>query len=186
MIQHGMMHYHVVPLRVLKIWLYLLFISIFLLTCNMLLYQEFITLNSCRMSTSLKLGGYCSFIKARPGHEIPKNELLDIFYVGLTDESRSYLDSCVGCVFRERTPEDAEELMGKIAKNHEDWSVLEPPPPPKKRGMLVLSLEDMQEEKKSNKEKGIKTKDVKNLPPIEKLCEPDGFSPLVGYPKWKV
>ena len=62
--------------------------------------------------------------------------------------------------------------MSKIAKNHEDWSVPEPPPPPKKQGMLVLSPEDMQEAKKSIKEKGINTKDVKNLPPIEKLCEP--------------
>ena len=49
-------------------------------------------------------GRYCTLLKARPGHGVPKNELLDIFYAGLTDESRSYLDSCVGCVFRERTP----------------------------------------------------------------------------------
>ena len=118
-------------------------------------------------------------IKARPGHGVPKNELLDIFYTGLTDESRSYLDSCVGCVFRERTPDDAEELMGKIAKDHEDWSVPEPPPPPKKRGMLVLSTEDMQEAKKSIKEKGIKAEDVKNLPPIEKLCKPIIHPPMV-------
>src|SRR3954469_5103515 len=75
---------------------------------------------------------YCSLIKARPGHGVPKNELLDIFYAGLIDESRSYLDSCVGCVFRERTPDDAEELMGKIGKNHEELSIPEPPPPPKK------------------------------------------------------
>ena len=68
--------------------------------------------------------------------------------------------------------------MGKIAKNHEDWSVPEPPPPPKKRGMLVLSPEDMQEAKKSIKEKGIKAEDVKNLPPIEKLCEP------ITHPLW--
>ena len=59
-------------------------------------------------------------IKARPGHGVPKNKLLDIFYAGLTDESRSYLDSCDGCVFRERTSDDAEGLMGKISKNHED------------------------------------------------------------------
>ena len=124
-------------------------------------------------------GRYCTFIKARPGHGVTKNELLDIFYVGLTDESRSYLDSCVGCVFRERTPDDAEELMGKIAKNHEDWSVPEPPPPPKNRGMLVLSPKDMQEAKKPITEKGIKAKDVKNLPPIEKLCEPTTHPSMV-------
>ena len=87
-------------------------------------------------------------LKARPGHEIPKNELIDIFYAGLTDGSKSYLDSCAGCVFRQRTPNDVEELMGKIAKNHEDWSVPEPPPPPNNRGILVLILEDMQEAKK--------------------------------------
>ena len=70
--------------------------------------------------------------------------------------------------------------MGKIAKNHEDWSVPEPPPPPKKRGMLFLSPEDMQEDKKTIKDKGIKTKDVKNLPPpIEKLCEPTTHPPMV-------
>src|ERR1041385_3125824 len=45
--------------------------------------------------------------------------------------------------------------------------------------MLVLSPEDMQEAKKSIKEKGIKAKDVKNLPPIEKLCEPTIHPPLV-------
>ena len=112
-------------------------------------------------------GRYCTLLKARPGHRIPKNELIDIFYNGLTDESRSYLDSCAGCVFRERTPNEAEELMGKIAKNHDDWSVPKPPPTPKKRGMLVLNP------------KGIKVEDVKNLPPIEKLCEPITHPPIV-------
>jgi hypothetical protein len=126
-------------------------------------------------------GRYCTLLKARPGHGVLKNELIDIFHNGLTDESRSYLDSCAGCVFRERTPNEAEELMGKIAKNHDDWSVpeLPPPPTPKKRGMLVLNPEDMQEAKKSIKEKGIKAEDVKNLPPIEELCEPTTHPPMV-------
>ncbi|KAE8770162.1 hypothetical protein D1007_58139 [Hordeum vulgare] len=44
-------------------------------------------------------GRYCTLLKARPGHGVPKNELLDIFYAGLTDKSRTYLDSCAGCVF---------------------------------------------------------------------------------------
>ena len=39
-----------------------------------------------------------------------------------------------------------------------------PKPTPKKRGVLFLGPEDMQEAKKSVKEKGIKTEDVKNLP----------------------
>ena len=65
-------------------------------------------------------GRYCNLLKSKPGNGIPKNELIDIFYAGLTDDSRSYLDSCAGCVFRERTPDEAEELMDNIAKNHED------------------------------------------------------------------
>ena len=43
-----------------------------------------------------------------------------------------------------------------------------PKPTPKKRGVLFLSPKDMQEAKKSMKEKGIKAGDVKNLPPMEK------------------
>src|ERR1041385_1609169 len=45
--------------------------------------------------------------------------------------------------------------------------------------MLVLNPEDIQEAKNSIKEKGIKAEDVKNLPPIEKLCEPTTHPPLV-------
>src|SRR4051812_39563297 len=46
-------------------------------------------------------------------------------------------------------------------------------------GMLVLSPEDMQEAKKSIREKGIKADDAKKLPPIEKLCEPTTHPPTV-------
>ena len=44
-----------------------------------------------------------------------------------------------------------------------------PIPTLKKRGILFHSPEDMQEAKKSMKEKGIKAEDVKNLPPIEEI-----------------
>ncbi|KAK1648444.1 hypothetical protein QYE76_066249 [Lolium multiflorum] len=116
---------------------------------------------------------FCSLIRARPDHDLEKHDLLDIFYSGLTIESRAYLDSCAGCVFRKRTPDDAEELLAKIGRNHDDWSTPEPTPTPivKKRGMIKLNDEDMREAKKSLKEKGIKPEDVKNLPPIEDLCE---------------
>ena len=39
----------------------------------------------------------------------------------------------------------------------------------RKGGILFLSPEDMQEAKKSMKEKGIKAEDVKNLPPIKEI-----------------
>ena len=45
-----------------------------------------------------------------------KNEILDIFYNGLIDASRDFLDSCTGCVFRERTVGQAEELLNNILK----------------------------------------------------------------------
>jgi hypothetical protein len=117
---------------------------------------------------------FCSLIRARPRNPLAKNELLDIFYNGLTVESRTYLDSCPGCVFRKRTPAEAEELMDKISKNYDDWNIPEPTPTPtpKKRGMIELNDEVMREAKKSLKEKGTKSEDVKNLPPIEEICKP--------------
>ena len=60
-------------------------------------------------------------LRVRPGHGIRINELLDIFYNGLTNESRIFLDSCAGGVFRKRTPDEAEELITKISQNYEDW-----------------------------------------------------------------
>ncbi|KAK1628615.1 hypothetical protein QYE76_002930 [Lolium multiflorum] len=116
---------------------------------------------------------FCSLIRARPGHDLEKHDLLNIFYSGLTIESRAYLDSCAGCVFRKRTPDEAEELLAKIGRNHDDWTTPEPTPTPilKKRGLIKLNDEDMREAKKSLKEKGIKSEDVKNLPPIEDLCK---------------
>jgi hypothetical protein len=62
-------------------------------------------------------GRFCSLIRVLPGESLPKNELLDIFYNGLTVESKTYLDSCVGCVFRKRTPAEGEELIAKIRWN---------------------------------------------------------------------
>ena len=66
--------------------------------------------------------------------------------------------------------------------NENNWTFPEPIPEPieptpepipkstpKKRGVLFLNPEDMQEAKKSMKEKGTKAEDVKNLPPIEEI-----------------
>ena len=94
-------------------------------------------------------------LNALPDHPLKKNEILDIFYHGLTDASRDFLDSCAGCVFRERTVEQAEELLNNILSNDNDWTLPEPTPKPtpKKRDILFLSREDMQEAKKSMKEK---------------------------------
>jgi hypothetical protein len=71
---------------------------------------------------------FCSLIRALPGDTLPKNELLDIFYNGLMVESKTYLDSYAGCVFRKRTPVEAEELMAKISQNYDDWTMAESTP----------------------------------------------------------
>jgi hypothetical protein len=65
-------------------------------------------------------GRFCSLIRVLPREPLPKNELLDIFYNGLTIESKTYLDSCAGGVFRKKTPAKAKELMAKISRNYDD------------------------------------------------------------------
>jgi hypothetical protein len=67
----------------------------------------------------------------------------------LTIESKTYLDSCAGGVFRKKTPAEAE-LMAKISQNYDDWTMAEsipaptpapiPAPTPKKRGMIELRV----------------------------------------------
>src|SRR3954465_52337 len=98
-------------------------------------------------------------LNALPDHPLKKNEILDIFYNGLTDASIDYLDSCVGSVFRERTPDEAEILLNNMLTNENNLALPEPAPEPapepipkptpKKRGVLFLRPEDMQEAKKS-------------------------------------
>ena len=120
-------------------------------------------------------GRLLRLLNVLPDHPLKKNEILDIFYNGLTDASRDFLDSCAGSVFRERTPDEAEILLNNMLTNENNWTVPEPlpepipKPTPKKRGILFLSPEDMQEAKKFMKEKGIKAEDVKNLPPVEEI-----------------
>ena len=100
-------------------------------------------------------GGLLQLLNALPDHPLKKNEILHIFYNGLTDVSSDHLDTCAGCVFREQTIEQAEELLNNILRNDNDWTLPEPPPKPtpKKRGILFLSPEDMQEARKSLKER---------------------------------
>ena len=116
-------------------------------------------------------GRLLQLLNALHDHPLKKNEILDIFYNGLTNASRGQLDSCAGCVFMERTVEQAELLLNNILSNDNDWTLPEPTPKPtlKKRGILFLSPKDMQEANKSMKEKCIKAEDGKNLPPIEEI-----------------
>ena len=111
-------------------------------------------------------GRLLKLLNALPDHPLKKPEIFDIFYNGLTDASRDFLDSCAGSLFRERTPDDTEILLNNMLANENNWAPPElppelppepapepitepiPKPTPKKRGVLFLSPEDMQEAKK--------------------------------------
>ena len=56
-------------------------------------------------------GRLLRLLNALPDHPLKKNEILDIFYNGLTDVSKDYLDIFAGCVFRERTVDQAERVL---------------------------------------------------------------------------
>ncbi|KAK1667848.1 hypothetical protein QYE76_056007 [Lolium multiflorum] len=126
---------------------------------------------------------FCSLIRALPDHDLEKHDLLDIFYSGLTIESRAYLDSCAGCVFRKRTPDEAEELLAKIGRNYDDWNTPEPTPTPivKKRGLIKLNDEDMREAKKSLRRKLLKCLILTDFVVLE-MPEDDNMSIILGRP----
>ena len=67
---------------------------------------------------------------ALPDHPLKKNEILDIYYNGLTDASKDYLDSCAGCVFRERIVDEDEILLNNMLTNENNWTLPEPIPEP--------------------------------------------------------
>ena len=104
-------------------------------------------------------GRLLRLLNALSNHPLKKNEIIDIFYNGLTNASRDYLDSCAGSLFRERTPDDAEILLNNMLANENNRAPPElppelvpepitepiPKPTPKKRDVLFLSPEDMQQ-----------------------------------------
>jgi hypothetical protein len=59
-------------------------------------------------------GRYCALERRCPAHGFKDNELLDIFYNGLTEKSRSYLDSVAGNIFRHMTIKEAKALLNTI------------------------------------------------------------------------
>ncbi|KAK1698655.1 hypothetical protein QYE76_015352 [Lolium multiflorum] len=88
---------------------------------------------------------------------------------------------------------EAEELLAKIGRNHDDWSTPEPTPTPivKKRGMIKLNDEDMREAKKSLKEKDFKFNWSRSDPMVQyKIYNkavnlPFGvFCAAIGVPQW--
>ncbi|KAK1669247.1 hypothetical protein QYE76_057406 [Lolium multiflorum] len=58
--------------------------------------------------------------------------------------------------YKEKNSDDAEELLAKIGRNHDDWTTpTNPDTDIEEEGMIKLNDEDMREAKKSLKEKGL-------------------------------
>jgi hypothetical protein len=111
-------------------------------------------------------GRFSKMTRKCPAHGLHDNELLDTFYNGLTEISRSYIDSIAGNIFRNRTIKEAKELLDMMAQNYDDWNNEEEDNVevvPKKGGILKLSNEDMREASRAIKEKGIESIDLKEL-----------------------
>jgi hypothetical protein len=106
-----------------------------------------------------------------PAHGFKDYELLDIFYNGLTEGTRCYLDIIAGNGFRERTIEEATKLLDTISRNYEEWKTEETDKEElfseNKPGILKLTDETMMEASESIKEKGIKTSHLKELSEID-------------------
>ncbi|KAK1628872.1 hypothetical protein QYE76_003187 [Lolium multiflorum] len=85
--------------------------------------------------------------------------------------------------FPKRTLDDAEELLAKIGRNHDDWTTPEPTPTPilKKRGLIKLNDEDMREAKKSLKEKDNDKNDTPDKEEVEE--EPEKHAKNKKYTK---
>ena len=91
----------------------------------------YIILCKLKKRVSHKLGGgFSSYLMLCLIILLRKNEILDIFYNGLTDASRDHLDSCASSVFRERTPDEAEILVNNMLTNENNWTLPKPAPEP--------------------------------------------------------
>ena len=108
-------------------------------------------------------GRLLQLLNVLPDHPLKKNEILDIFYNGLTDSSRDHLDSCASCDFKERTDDQAELLLNNMLSNENDWTL------PEEKWYSISQSWRYARGKEIYEEKGIKAKDVKNLPPIEEM-----------------
>jgi hypothetical protein len=116
-----------------------------------------------------------------PIHGLKDNELLDTFYNGLTNASRSYVDSIAGNISRNGTIKEAKELLDKMAENYDNWTLIEEEETrivPIERGILTLPNEVMKEALIAIKEEGIKSIDLWKLSergvklPTDELCFP--------------
>ena len=67
-------------------------------------------------------GRFSRMTRKCPAHGMHDSELLDTFYNGLTEISRSYIDSVAGNIFRHMTIKEAKELLDLMGQNYDNWN----------------------------------------------------------------
>ncbi|KAJ9547138.1 hypothetical protein OSB04_019681 [Centaurea solstitialis] len=67
-------------------------------------------------------GRYKSLFLVFPNHGIDDREMIDVFYAGLTNDSRLRLDSSCGGIFPYKTVKEAHKLLDDMEAHYLDWS----------------------------------------------------------------
>ncbi|KAJ9560980.1 hypothetical protein OSB04_006140 [Centaurea solstitialis] len=67
-------------------------------------------------------GRYKSLFLVFPNHGIDDREMIDVFYAGLTNDSRLRLDSSCGGIFSYKTVKEARKLLDDMEAHYLDWS----------------------------------------------------------------
>ncbi|KAJ9548573.1 hypothetical protein OSB04_021116, partial [Centaurea solstitialis] len=65
---------------------------------------------------------YKDLLLKLPNHGIDDKEVMDIFYAGLTNDSRFWLDSSSGGIFYYKTVTEARKLLDDLEAHYLDWS----------------------------------------------------------------
>ncbi|KAJ9538031.1 hypothetical protein OSB04_030764 [Centaurea solstitialis] len=65
---------------------------------------------------------YKDLLLQLPNHGIDDREVMNIFYAGLTNESRLWLDSSCGGLFPYKTASEARKLLDDLEAHYLDWS----------------------------------------------------------------
>ncbi|KAJ9556957.1 hypothetical protein OSB04_011571 [Centaurea solstitialis] len=100
-----------------------------------------------------------------PKHGIDDKEMMNVFYAGLTNDSRLCLDSSCGGIFSYKTAKEARKLLDDLEAHHLDWSTDE---------------EDTHEEKQSAQLNGISSSDEPQI-----KCTQCGLTHLTEHYTWK-
>ncbi|KAJ9546801.1 hypothetical protein OSB04_019344 [Centaurea solstitialis] len=67
-------------------------------------------------------GRYKDLFLIFPNHGIDDREMIDVFYAGLTNDSRLRLDSSCGGIFPYKTVKEARKLLDDMEAHYLDWS----------------------------------------------------------------